>query len=1439
MEKFSVKKPFTVLVMVIVILILGVVSLTSMTTDLLPRINLPYMLVTTTYPGASPEKVETQICEPMESALGTINGVKNIYSMSYENYGIVQLEFLDSVDMDSAMVKVSSALDTIEAVLPEECGTPSIMELSTDMMASVYLAASYDGMTIEETSRFVEDTLIPRLERQDGVTNITSIGLVEDSIQVELNKEKIDALNDKILAKANDSFAEAVEQLDDAKKKLLESEEQLVDSKQELQDGEKELEENKQKLIDSQKELDDGRAELYDNQATLNQSKEDLEKGKEELNNKKKETINQLATASEALDQLSTYQAQLVSQQADLQAAEGAIKELPNAIAQLNQGLDSLSAGIDGIKSLLITDDSVFQAEDELSPEHQYIAASLPLIYQNLFKESLSLPSSGITYRDVQHAVGSIVATYEEMVKQKEQLKAQYDSYSATKETLSLQIEVTKGIIAKYEEELKAMNVNYQDIEKAKMEAAAGFGSADAQMVAGESALNSAQVQLDSAFDSLKDAQEQIDTGWESMEDAQKQMEDGWKSIADAEEQMKDGWSDYEDAVENYEKQKTEALRNANANQLVNMDTLAQLIYAQNFAMPAGYVDDQFDNSWLVKVGTSFSDLSELENIVLTNIEDIGDVRLCDVADITLINNAGDSYARLNGDNAIILSIFKSSTTGTNEVSKNIQKAVLELEEEYTGLSILTLMDQGDYITMIINGVLQSMIIGAVLAIVILAMFLKDVKPTLVVAVSIPLSVLTALVLMYFTDISLNMMSLSGLALGIGMLVDNSIVVIENIYRLRAKGVSAARAAVQGTRQVSGAILASTLTTVSVFAPMIFTTGMVRDLMMPISMTIIYTLMASLLIAMTVVPATGSTLLKNTRNKPHPFFDKIQDAYGVALEYCLKIKIIPLAIAIGMLVFSIWQVVRMGIVMLPEMTSNQIQVSVQMPEETDKETCYQRADEVLDAIMQVEGIASVGAMAGGDTALLAAGGETAFDSYSFMISTENEKAGAEEVKTICADIIAATEHIDCEVSISTGMDEMSALTGSGLTINIYGDDLVKLQKIADDLVTMAESVEGYTDITDGQEDADQVIHLVLDKDAAMRQGLTVTQIFSDINTKLSESKTAATVTFHDVDMDIIIKDTRDPLTKENLLDYNFEVSKTDEDNFTYTEDHPLSEFASIDMEDGYTAINRENQSRYMTVSASVEEGYNATLLARELQPMLDAYEAPAGYTIEMSGESDSVNEMVFQMGKVLLMGLAFIYLVMVAQFQSLLSPFIVLFTVPLAFTGGLLGLLFMREPLSVMGMMGFIVLLGTVVNNGIVFVDYANQLRIGGLERRDALIATGKARMRPILMTALTTILAMVSLLFGDDLSSQMSKGMAIVVAGGLLYATLMTLFIIPVMYDILFKRKPIQVDLGSENLDDVPDDAADYLAQKALADGSEKENKSPKKRVRRLKRKK
>ena len=1343
MSKFSVKKPFTVLVGIIIAIVLGVVSLMKMQLDLLPEISLPYLMVLTTYPGASAEKIETEICEPMEAALGTINGVKNTYSVCNENYGLVELEFQDGTDIDSAMVKVSSAINTIESSLPDDAGTPSIIELSTDMMANVYLAIGMEGMEMDELSQFIKDDIQPQYEKQNGIASVTSRGMVEKTIQVELNQEKVDALNDRILATVDGAFAKAVDQLDDAKKQLADSKKTIDKNRDKLIDSQNDLEESKQDLIDGQKELDENKTDYYKNLS-------DYEEGKEELEDNKKKM-------------------------------EDAESELKSKKSELNKELAEKSLQIEQLKSQIDT------ARGNLS-NLQQVKTNMDNEANADTAKALAEAALSTTFADIDEANDAMEAA----------------------------IAAAEDGIADYEN-------GYKALEEGKLAASEELGSADAQLKMGkqqlesaDSQLESAEKQLDSAKKQIDKAQDQITDGWESIADGQDQINDGWESLRDGEKQLSDGWDDYNDAVKSYEKQRAEAEKKANADQLLTLDALTGLIYAQNFEMPAGYVDDKLDNSWLVKVGQNYEEVDELKDIVLTNIHNVGDVKLGDVADITIIDNSMDSYVRLGDKPAVVLSIFKSSTAGTNDVSEVVQATSDELMERFPGLEVVKLVDMGDYINIIVKSVLQSMIIGAVLAIIILAIFLKDVKPTLVVAISIPLSVMTALICMYFSKISLNMLSLSGLALGIGMLVDNSIVVIENIYRLRSKGIAAPRAAVQGTRQVAGAIIASTLTTACVFLPMVYTTGLVNDLMAPMCLTIVYCLLASLLIAMTVAPAASSTVLKNAVEKEHPLYDKIRDAYGKALSFCLRVKIVPIATAIGLLILSILLVLKMGIVVIPDMTMNQIEATIEYPEDMTKEEAYALTDEAIERMLKIEGLGSIGVMSGGDEALMVdamSENPDNFRTMSFLMLTEDPDAGDAEIRRIMKDIEDSVADMDIDFKLDTAASEMDDLTGgSGLSITVYGSDLDTLTDITHDIMDMVESIDGFKDVSNGEEDADKILHLNIDKNAAMSKGLNVVQIYQAINEKLKGSKSAVKITVDGIEMDIKVVNELEPLTKENILDYTFTTEVTDDDYDTVTEEHKLGEFAKIEVRDGVTSINRKNQSRYMTVTANVEDGYNVTLLTRQLKPMVDAYKVPGGYSIDMGGEYDSVIQMIEQMALVAGLGLLMVYLVMVAQFQSLLSPFIVLFTVPLAFTGGFLSLLIMRENLSVIAIMGLIVLMGTVVNNGIVFVDYTNQLRKGGLGRHEALIATGKTRMRPILMTALTTILAESNLIIGDDMGTQLGRGMALVIAGGLAYATLMTLFVVPVMYDIMFKKQPLDIDTGSDTeLDDIPDDAAEF----------------------------
>ena len=919
---------------------------------------------------------------------------------------------------------------------------------------------------------------------------------------------------------------------------------------------------------------------------------------------------------------------------------------------------------------------------------------------------------------------------------------------------LKTEITVAKKVLKQVEKSIKSAEDKYEEVEQGKISAAAAFGTANAQ-------INSAQ-----------------------------------SSLASSEKELASG-------KESYEKSKKEALKKANLDQLLTMEKLAGILKAENFSMPAGYISED-GTQYLIKVGDEYSSMDAMKDTVLCKLDGIGDIRLKDVAKVTKIDDSSDSYGRVNGNDAILLNVSKASTAGTSTVSKECNAKMKELEKKYSGLRFTNLMDQGEYIDLIIHSVLSNLLWGALLAIIVLIIFLRDLRPTAVVAFSIPLSVLFAIILMYFTNITLNVISLSGLALGVGMLVDNSIVVIENIYRLRNKGVSAARAAVMGANQVAGAIFSSTLTTVCVFLPIVFTEGLTRQLMMDMCLTIVYSLGASLIVALTLVPSMGATLLKDTRSKEHKWFDAMIVGYERVLRFFLRFKIVPIAAALALLVFAVWQVTRMGIVFMPEMGSEQMSATLKMDTEATQDEDYALADKISTQMQKIKGVKTVGVMKGSTSGAMSSANSD--KTYSFMILLDEKYANSN--KKIASKMESVFKKNKCkDYSVSDSNMDMSSLMGSGLQVNIYGKDSDKLIKISEDVMKMAKEVKGFEKPSNGQEAGDKEVVVKVDKDKAMRLGLTVAQVYSELADKLKTEKDSTTLTVGSDSYNVKIVDDREELNTSNIMDYEFETTTTDANGKTKTKKHKLKEFASFKETKGVASIDRENLVNYVQVTADTKDGYNTTLLSRQLQKKLDKYNIPDGYEIKIQGESETNTEMVSNM--LLMIGLAFvmIYLVMVAQFQGLLSPFIVLFTIPLAFTGGLLGLLITGEQLSVMALMGFLVLEGVVVNNGIVFVDYVNKLRLNGWEKKEALIETGKTRMRPIMMTALTTILAMSTLAFSKDSTAGMSRGMAIVTIGGLLYATLMTLFIVPVFYDILYRRKLKKVDLGDEESLTMSDD--------------------------------
>ena len=828
---------------------------------------------------------------------------------------------------------------------------------------------------------------------------------------------------------------------------------------------------------------------------------------------------------------------------------------------------------------------------------------------------------------------------------------------------------------------------------------------------------------------------------------------------------------------------------------------------AQNFNMPAGYITEG-EEQYLVKVGEEYASLEELENTLLMHmdVDGVGDVRLSDVADIVLTDNAGESYAKVNGNDGVVLSFQKQSTASTATVSQRINSAIAQLQEQNPGLHITPLMDQGDYIDMVVGSVLSNLLWGGLLAIIVLIFFLKDAKPTFIVACSIPFSLMCAITLMYFTDVTLNIISLSGLALGVGMLVDNSIVVIENIYRLRSLGVPASKAAIQGAKQVSGAIFASTLTTICVFLPIVFTQGISRELFTDMGLTIAYSLLASLVVALTLVPAMGAAVLKNTKEKSHRWFDAFVEGYQRLLGWALRHKAPVLSGVTALLAISIFLTTQMGTAFIPAMDSPQMSATLTMPRGAAQQDAYAMADTVMERIAAVDGVETVGAMSGGSGMSSMMGGSSSGGSITYYILLSDDRTATNA--DVSAAIEAQVADLDCTVEVQESTMDMSALGGSGVELVITGRGLDEMNAIADDLRGILRSTEGLVDISENSVTGNPETRITVDKYKAMQHGLTVAQIYSELAAELKAENTATTLTLDGTDTPVVVvKPAGQAPTRGNIMDHAFTVTNAEGEEETVR----LYDIAAKQETDSVSSINRENGARTMSVSAGVDARHNIGLVSRELEKKLADYELPEGYTVEIAGENETINSAMTDLVKMIALAVVFIYLIMVAQFQSLMSPFIVMFTIPLAFTGGLLALWLTGSELSIIAMLGFLVLAGVVVNNGIVFVDNINQLRLAGMDRTKAILETGRTRIRPVLMTALTTILAMSTMALGIGDGAEMTQPMAIVTIGGLTYATLLTLLVVPVLYDI-FRKKP----LYDPELDDAAADAAKELPQPA-----------------------
>lgn len=1275
MPGFSVKKPLTVYVVALAVLILGVVAYLKMTPDLMPNMDYPYVIVVTSDPGASPESVEEEITKPLEKALATLDQLKTIQSTSQNSVSMVIMEFENGADMDSLGIDIQQQVSVLEGEWDDTVSSPYILKMNPSMIPVMVAAISSDTMDVGELSDFVDEELTAKLTGITGVASVEIMGTIDREMHVVLDAEKMADLTETVRQNAGKLLDKAAGQLSSAKKQVTDAQAALDKGIQQAADG-----------------IGDGVTDA------LNQA------------------VDALKNAMNSTPDMSEEEKALRQTIADEQA-------------EMTANNEKIAANLD-----IINDPDADEADKAAAEaENEALAAANLALAQQLTEHTQTLTR--------------LVAKRTE-----DQLRQGVDEMEKT----------------------------IQDIE---------------DFLDDPKRFDSLGSQISGGVESLMDGVLLMTEGNVQLKLALQQIEEGEKQLAQTRKQV---------------------LEQLDLNGMLSVSMVEQLLTAQDFSMPAGYIDDNDGVSYMVSVGNEITTTQELEDMVLFDlgIDGMEPIRLSDVATVFYTDNSDEIYAKLDGNNGIIASFNKQSNYATAEVSDNITARLEQLTAQYEGINFKPLMDQGDYIHLIVDTIVSSLLWGALFSVVVLFLFLRDWRPTLVTLISIPASVIFAVVLMYFTGVTINMISLSGLLVAVGMLVDNSVVVIENIYRLRARGATVVQAAVSGAGQVLGAIVASTLTTVCVFAPIVFVEGLTRELFTDLALTMTYSLLASLLVALTIVPAMASGLLQRPLEQKPGLLDKIYPAYKKAIRWSLDHKAAVLAGSLALLIVTGIATVSRGFSFMPEMDMNTVNVTVAMPEGCTREEAVAYTDEVARRCMTVEGVDAVGAMIQTETALTlmsTATGEYDATVYITMPDSYSGNEAGKQIEALCADM-------DCKVTAVNIMSSMmSYITGNGVSLQVYCEDMETLQSAARSIAARMAQVDGTVDVSDGLEDAAQALRVTIDRTKAMEHGMTVAQIYMQIAAALNTSTSGTDMVLDDSAMSLIIQQDDDSkLTVETLPELKIDpdsamsaamsgssssgsssssLSSLSGEESDTDSSFLLKDVATVEKTVSLNTINRDQQRRCVTVTAGIADGNNVTLVSDQVIKAVEALELPEGVTIEFNGENEQIMDAMEQVMLMLLLGIVLVYFVMVAQFQSLREPFIVMFTIPLAFTGGFLALLLSGTELSVISLIGFVMLVGIIVNNGIVLVDYINQQRLAGMERREAIIDAGVTRLRPILMTSLTTILGLIVTALAKNAGTSLIQPVALVCIGGLLYATLMTLFVVPCMYELVSKKNLRKID--------------------------------------------
>ncbi len=953
----------------------------------------------------------------------------------------------------------------------------------------------------------------------------------------------------------------------------------------------------------------------------------------------------------------------------------------------------------------------------------------------------------------------------------------------------------------------------------------------------------------------------------------------------------------------------------------------------------------------MLNLGNSIENIEDLRELPLPLSKTNEVVKLKDLATengIKYTDQNSESYSKVNGKKTITLSFQMQNGSVITDITKAITKELDAIKKEYSTFDYSVVLDQGEYINMAVSSVIENLIYGAILAIIILLLFLRDWRPTLIVGLAIPISVIATFMCMYFAGINLNMLSMGGLAIGIGMLVDNAIVVIENIFRLRKEGKSKKDAAILGAKGVASAIISSTVTTVIVFVPVLFLGGTIKDVFSNMAYTITFSLLCSLVIALTMVPAMASRMFNDPNHCPKCDAEisptdtvcaccgkklkkykepkvknkesKFMQTYDKVIRWSLSHKLIVFGSVVLLFILSVGLVLTKGFVLLPETDEGSISTTITVNSDISFDNLSNYTDDlaktIKDSSSEIETVSARFGNSSGVMALISSSSSNATSiSLTIKLKDNHRKATdyyANNIKDIITEHNSAENLKKYEINKSdiyeneteSSSTSITSFISTGVSIKVKGYNLEKMEEVAVKLAQIMSEVEGTKKVSTGVVGSDNNLKIYVNKDNAAKLGLTeqdfidnakvifnttgldmmttenttklvfngseyelsipsevnisgvglttimklfgsyeeflkyfkifdkkmlkviedsglsvytfmptefadksLTQILMIVQTKYGGDFTKAMTEAMAEGISLVVSPFIYYSESENKL---YDVSKL---NFIIPEGaDPLDTKAAgnvLGSEDdkdaisyvkkvtGYSTILSDGKYRYFNVSCQVNQAYNVTKVSSEVNKKIDEYTKSSEFDayrdivqIEYSGENEQIMETVKQMIIALLIGILLVYMVMAIQFQSLVYPLIVLGTLPLAFTGGLLFVLIFGLEFSVVVLMGLIILVGVAVNNGIVLIDYINQLRAEGFTIKEACVDATKTRLRPILMTALTTIFGLIFTAIGLNNGAELLQPLAVTAIGGLLYATILTLVVIPIIYMAFNHRK-------------------------------------------------